>query len=234
MRDLLPDQVMNQIQSHLRESCKLAESGFTNNQKYEERVTGALCERLRTTPNTKNELKVDGQVWNWRISHGDIRGNGPDAAEKKIGADGIFQIEFRNNETGVIFNKGMLFQAKMENKTDRAKLFAEMENMERITPDESIVVVYSPNGYKAIRSNKVLSNTLIPTTRVLREESERLEDLLADQFLECLVGVWGLFYDETLERIYVPAEKDIKERKFPINHSITIDISSGQVERVRS
>ena len=232
MRDLLPNQVMNQIQSHIKGNCKIAESGFSANQMEEDAVTGALGERLRTLPDPTRELVVDGRAWNWSVSYSKFRGRGRDAAENTIGADGIFQIQFTDTDLARIWSKGILFQAKMEKNRNRASLFEEMNKMEEITPNESIVVEYDDNGYKAIKSRELLAADKTPK-KVLREKSVSLGDLLADQFLECLVGVRGLFYDKNLERIFVPTKKDMKARNFPVKHQISIDISSGEISRVR-
>lgn len=226
MRDVVPIQVVKQIQNYLRSRCRTAQRGFSQMEMDEDSVTGALGERLRTTRSQGRVSSIDGETWRWKITSKKLRGRGPNAAEASVGADGLFQIEVQDVESGDVWRKGVLFQAKMEKNQDKRMLEEEMRNMERLTPSESLVIEYSENGYRAIKSKYLLESDKSLRTAD-KEFSFSLGDMLADQFVVCTLGVRGMYYDSQRQMILVPSHDDILAQRYPIDHRISIDISKG-------
>ncbi|MBR9802586.1 hypothetical protein GYB59_13285 [bacterium] len=226
MQDVIPNQIIAQIQRHLRSRCRIAQQGFSQMEMDEDSVTGALGERLRTTRSQGRTAIVDGATWRWKITSQKLRGRGPKAAETTVGADGLFQIEVEDVDGGQVWRKGMLFQAKMEKNSDKQLLVQEMKNMEEITPNESLVVEYGENGYRAVRSSELLRSD--KSLRTVDEDSiHNLGDMLADQFVVCTLGVRGMYYDSQRQIILVPSPEDMLARRFAVDHRISIDISKG-------
>ncbi len=226
MKEVVPDAVVRDIQQHLRTNCEVAEEGFGSAMMDEDSVTGALGERLRTTRSQTRTHYTGDSIWQWRVTSTKLRGRGPNPAENTVGADGFFQIEVEDFSNGALWRKGMLFQAKMEKNKDTKLLIQEMKHMEEITPNESLVVEYSRNGYRAIRSSELLR-----TGKSLRSVSDNavrgLGDILADQFVVCTLGVRGMYYDSQRQIILVPSPEDMLARRFAVDHRISIDISKG-------
>lgn len=226
MREVVPEQVVKQIQRHLRSRCRIAQQGFSQMAMDEDSVTGALGERLRTTRSQGRTSHIDGVTWRWKITSHKLRGRGPNAAEASVGADGLFQIELEDMTTQEIWRKGLLFQAKMEKDRNKKLLVEEMKNMEKITPNESLVVEYGDNEYRAIRSSDLLRSG--KSLRTVDEGvSQSLGDILADEFVECTLGVRGMYYDSQRQIILVPSQDDMVARRYAIDHRISIDISKG-------
>lgn len=201
MRGIVPDQAIMQIQRHLRAKCKTAQQGFFQMEMDEDSVTGALGERLRTTRSQGRKVLVNGKLWRWRVSFQKLRGEGPKAAERSVGAAGLFQIEVEDHASGQMWRKGMLFQGKMSKDSDRARLKRQMEAMESITPMQSLVVEYDRTGYRSIPSHQLL--TLNKSLRTVdSSQLVPLGDLLADRFVECTMGVKGMYYDAQRRAIF--------------------------------
>src|ERR1700689_1754658 len=112
MQDILPEAVLSALREHYYTGVKAAEIGYEYNAADEDAVTGALGQALVTHGN--RIVEVDGEVFGWRATHFKVGGRGKNAPERRLGADGIFQLEVRNRFGRLIRRKGLLFQAKMQ------------------------------------------------------------------------------------------------------------------------
>ncbi len=158
MQGLVPPELILQIQEYVRRKCRIAQRAFPSFETDEDSVTAALGERLRTVKSQGRTLELNGQVWRWKISFQRLRGRGPHAAETSVGADGLFQIEVEDRQTGSLWRKGLLFQGKMEKDNDRQRLLSQMRAMEELTPQQSMIVEYGESGYRAVPSATLLRN----------------------------------------------------------------------------
>jgi hypothetical protein len=184
--------VSEECLSHIRDRIKAgvvdAEAKFNLNQEDEDAITGALGQAISTA--MPIIFKGTQGNYTYHIQSYKIRGRGPNAPEKTLGADAIFQISvFHNNEQ--IFTKGLPFQAKKEGGFNNAAVKKQAGDLYRAS-GTGIVVRYSKDGYTAV------------DVRVLIRESEALQAghepkprklaiVFGDDFLDCRVGKQGLY-----------------------------------------
>ena len=170
----------------------------------------------------------DGQKqYSYQVSYRKIRGRGPRAPEKLLGADGIFQIEV-NDEHGRQ-TKGLPFQSKKGWRSTDSKLLAQARQMLE-TAGNGIVIDFRPDRFSACRAEDVVHNH---ANRRLIDRAGRIRplgQLLGDDFLDCRIGRPGLFFDpatETWEGGTISPPK--------VEHLITTgcqSLDSGQLLRV--
>jgi hypothetical protein len=198
MQDILPDAVLADLREHYYAGVTAAEIGFAHNAADEDSVTGALGQSLLTRG--IRFVEVDGQSYHWRAFHYKLGGRGKGAAERKFGADGIFQLEVFDQLGAVMRRKGLLFQAKKEwTGTDR-RLMQQVELMAEYSPS-AIVVDYRHSGFKGVAGHEVIqaqgNRRAIPVGRDMR-----LAEILGDDFVRCRRGDVGVFWNsetQTLE-----------------------------------
>lgn len=209
MRDILPDEVIQIIRDRYLAGIADAEAGFEFSEGDEDSLTGALGQSISTFEPVA--FYINNRVFVWKIYYIKIRGRGPNAPEKNLGADGIFQIEVLDNKGQMLRRKGLPFQAKKRwNRSDK-KLLNQTSRMLQATGD-GIVVDYASCGYTACRAKDVVRAE--GRKMELRREKRILSlgQMLGNKFLECSIGVIGLYYEKDIgfERI----------SNLPINHII--------------
>jgi hypothetical protein len=108
----------------------------------EDTLTGSLGAlistrgRVRFLVDSASEYVVE-------IGYRKIRGRGPGAPEKHLGADGIFQLDISAQGVGSVFRKGLPFQSKKNWKGRDSKLVKQARLMEQ-TMGGGIVIDYTP------------------------------------------------------------------------------------------
>jgi hypothetical protein len=119
--------------------------------------------------------------------------------EKPTGSDGIFQIEveksrvsvrpsspltvsLENVEAEYVFRKGLLFQAKRIDSTERERLIKQLKDIEKLTPGDGAYFEYGPDQYRAASAQDILKVDAF-ARKVEQAEFPRLGDFLADKFL---------------------------------------------------
>src|SRR5260221_8457658 len=89
-----------------------------------------------------------------RISYRKIRGRGPNAPEKRYGADGVFQISVSDRHGRIVRQKALPFQSKMNWRGKNAFLANQANHMEQELGG-GLVIDFSQNGYKACPSQSL-------------------------------------------------------------------------------
>ena len=116
----IPEQVKQAIQKHLDEKYPIALEGFSSANEDEDTLIGDLGATLRIKNQTVIVVNDEiGGRWKWGIDYHKFGGRGPRAAEKQLGADGIFELIIDNGSW--VQKKSLLFQSK-KNWTDDTKL----------------------------------------------------------------------------------------------------------------
>jgi hypothetical protein len=222
MRELIPPSVFESIQQHLRIAGEDAVSGWESNKDEEDSLTGDLGRLLTTGPHIV--FNVNGQAWRWCVRYKKFRGRGPNAFESTSGADGIIQVEATlGSET---FFKGVLFQAKKGERLRNADLREQVEEIEKIAPSGSAVVLYRPDGYLAIKGTEYLHSEeelVGPVVKKMRPLAT-----FFDEFLECKSGLRGMYYEAVRERLVLPTlNGEIKAIPLEVRHRIKIEIANS-------
>jgi hypothetical protein len=222
MRDLIPPQVFDSVQAHLRSAGENAVTGWKGNEAEEDSLTGDLGRLLTTHRSVR--IRAGGQTWRWRTDYKKFRGRGDGAFEGKSGADGIIQIEVTT--PGIILFKGVLFQAKKSTRLRNAELKKQVLAMEELIPGGSAVLVYDPEGYAAIKGTEYLH----PDQGLVGFTLRRLLPLAAffDEFLECKSGVRGMYYEARRERLLLPSlDGEIRAIPLEVRNRIKIEIAAS-------
>jgi hypothetical protein len=203
-----------------RSAIAHAEEGFTSHAADEDAVTGALGEAMRASGVA---TLSDGSVVSWTTTYKKLRGRGPRAPEKRLGADGVFEIEFED-AAGTRSRKSLGFQAK-QNGTIRVdqRFRAQAERISQL-PGGGLIVIYSANGYFAGDAALIAREE-----RPLYQQS--LADALAGDFLACKRGSSRYYYDAVREVMVVSApEGGLDIRKIPIHSRIRTSARSTAKE----
>jgi hypothetical protein len=204
MEDVIPDEVLREIKVYLHKQIARAERGWHAGEEDEDTLTGDFGGSLRT--DGWITTGANGGSWAWQISYKKFRGGGPNAPEKSLGADGVFQIEVRVNDTSILVFKAILFQAKKDRSSSRGNLLKQVRDMEQIAPGGSAVFEFGPNGYRAASGDEILIMSERNPQRI-PHPNQPLDSFLADRFLPCESGLRGMFYDAERQNLIVP-QKD--------------------------
>jgi hypothetical protein len=208
------------IQQHLRSGARRGERGWEAGEEDEDVLTGDLGSSLRRE--WSHRVQVDGSSWRWRVTYRKFRGRGRGAAERMLGADGIFQVEIENLRAGVVDLKGILFQAKKNWQSHNSTLVRQIQRMERLSPGATVVFNYTPDAYYAIDGPVVLSAEGNPK---LVSHPMKLGDYLADSFLPCNTGLRGLYYDSRRRLLIVPRQTVPPViSRIPLLQRITVEV----------
>src|SRR5437763_1549663 len=129
MRDAIPHNVFDAIQRQYRESLPLDPRDYEDLRGDEDSITGAEGSALRRQVSGQR----GGMSWETRVKK--LRGRGPGAPERGLGADLIIEIEVRDSRGDVVARKGLLAQAKKEWKGKDSVLLDQVRNMETHVPN---------------------------------------------------------------------------------------------------
>lgn len=215
MTGWLPTELADSIKRHLRTTSRIAEEGWESAEQDEDTLTGDFCGALRTG------WQSDVPGWRWKVTYKKYSGRGKGATEKRIGADGIFEIQLEDPQTGERESKGLLFQAK---KRGNAKgLKKQIEKMKKAAPNASSVFEYGADGYYGYDATEIDLSEVGRSLTKARTDSARLGDFLADQFVPCNIGTRGLYYDAVRRRVIRPdPNKGLVATKLARTHSVKI------------
>ncbi|MFO1436820.1 MAG: hypothetical protein U1F81_00775 [Verrucomicrobiaceae bacterium] len=197
MLDLLPRNVLFSIESHIHQRVADAEYGFQFGEADEDTLTGALGQMLLTRPQDDWDMQNNRQ-FQWSFTYRKVRGRGPNAPEKTIGADGIFQIEVSDENGKMLRQKGLLFQAKIASKPGSSRKLRDQAELLSQFKRAAILIQYSRHGYSAVPIDQMVQENQTATRakeRILRP----LADVLASDFLHCRIGQRELSYDPQRE-----------------------------------
>lgn len=249
IQEAIPDAIRREIAQKLRNGAKEAEKGWPSAPTSEDVLTGDMGRSLRTE--WGDLIEDSGYFWRWRIKYRKFgAGNQHSSEEKALGADGIFQVEVKRFKIGVQpsssqtvslenveeeyeFKKGMLFQSKRHDASDGDKLLEEVGKIERLTPGDGAYVEYGPQIYRAALAKKLLeANGSV--ANVSNDEFFRLGEFLADRFMECLVGVEGMYVDldSNPQVLYFPEDNaDVRKLGIRLSHAISVQVKAFKMVR---
>lgn len=220
IKDILPSNIYAEIKEHLQNNGNSAQKSWNANEYSEDALTGALGERLSRD---SNSVRKDSSLhpWIWSISYKKFSSK---KLEPKLGADGLFEIVIKNNDTGKIYQKGIIFQAKKHNNLHQSDLKEQVEKMEKVVPGGTSVFDYGAKKYGAIEGKSIL-NKQPEEIGNIRREAEKLGDFFVDKFLVCHVGINGMHFDAFNERLFVPQPNtQAIIYSFKIKHRIKIQV----------
>ncbi|WP_163992128.1 hypothetical protein [Pyxidicoccus caerfyrddinensis] len=219
MEDLLPPKVAAKIRDQYRSAVRDAASRYRFHARDEDSVTGALNEQIMVNVNG-SVMTQAGEV-TWATSAWKLRGRGKGAAEKRIGADSILEIEVRDADGGTIGRKLLPIQAK-NRWTERDPNVANQAR--KIEGLRGVVVDYSPNGYFAVPAS--VAADAEGDRREIRSEAFRdLADVLADDLLKCTVGRRDAYFDAHEEKILFEENGHLKERSAKVSRRVRTRIT---------
>jgi hypothetical protein len=195
--------------------------GYWSAAEDEDSLTGDFGATLRTDFNKLLDPRT-GRVWVWRITYRKLRGRGPDATEKLVGADGILQIMVEHERR--VFVKGLLFQAKNAWSTDKIL----RRQCSRLSPwgDAAVVFDYRPEGYDVYTVQQVVLSRGI---RSLAGEPRPMASFLADSFVACKEGALGLYYRPSSRQLFWPSEPELVRAEFGVKHRIAIEVGLDEI-----
>lgn len=201
MTKSIPQPVLDAIKKHLTDACKRALLGWERTDRNEDGLTGYFFGKL-DSEGIKHVL-VDRTDWTWNATFKQMRGRGPKSDESEVGADLIIQIEFDDGKTKRY--KGLLVQSKMQDDYDAQRLLKQVKDMEGLSPGGSVVLVFGPSESFVVDSKDIIKRTG-HVAQVPQDRRTKVCEYLVDQFLMCLKGVRGMFWDFRDDSLVVPEE----------------------------
>jgi len=191
LNQIIPEDLINLIGDHIKAGVSDAESKFALNEEDEDSITGALGQAISTAHPIV--LTTAQGKFTYEITSRKLRGRGPDAPEKRLGADAIFQIEvFRQGQR--VFRKGLPFQAKNGGGFQNSEVIKQAGDLHRTT-GTGIIVRFSKDGYTAINASEIVFSDQANAVATPQIIPTKLGSVLGNDFLNCRVGKIGLTYD---------------------------------------
>ena len=211
----LPELVKLSIQRHIKKAITKAHHLHKSGQEDEDTLTGQLG-ALISTPRPRH-VHVDGRSYMWSISYSKLRGRGPRATEKAIGADGVFEFTIKDVEQDYI--KCALFQAKTEH-DNLQRLLAQSIALSPFR-EAAFVIRYSNEKYTAIGWSEAFKQAL----GIRRPNEIPLDEFISNSFIGCIVGDSELYYDRDRRILrWRDIKGDIVHVKFPVRHQFRIRV----------
>jgi hypothetical protein len=191
---LLPHGLKSLIRDRYLAGIADAQAKFDMSSADEDALSGALGNEISMA---HSMTFSDGhRTYLYRTSYKKIRGRGPGAPEKRLGADGIFQIDVHDDRGER--RKGLPFQAKKEWHGTDAKLFSQVHQMVE-TAGDGMVVDFRPGNYTGCTAMAAIQGQADRRIISAAGNMRTLGELLADDFLDCNIGKPGLFFDPATE-----------------------------------
>jgi hypothetical protein len=203
VKDLLPESVRHLIRDRYLAGVADAEAQFEFNKADEDSLTGGLGQAISMAEPLAH--RINGETYIWQTYYRKIRGRGPSAPERTLGADGVFQIEVLDRQGKVLRRKGLPFQAKKNWSGRDGKLVGQIGDMLR-EAGQGIAIDYSPRGYTACTAEDVVTMDGRKSALQTAGRMRPLGQILGNDFLDCTIGRPGLFYDEATERFAAPRD----------------------------
>lgn len=215
IKDRVPEKTFNQIKKHLIRNSRISARRWHSVKDEEDAGTGDFCGQLSSEWTKFNP--EDGQNGRWRINYRKF-GSRRNSLESLTGADGIIQIAIFNSFGRPIFRKGLLFQAKKEPIKNKSELFEQIEKMDNFTPTKgNSVFVFGENGYYGMTGSEYKKN---PLNRDFDNQFS-IGDFLADEFMECNVGIEDLYFAVKSDKLYIPRQTVLPGH---LKHNMIIEI----------
>lgn len=180
---------------------RYAQRGFSSAAADEDSLTGALGQEFARLDDIN--VVVGDRQYEVHIDWTKLRGRGRGAPEKPYGADGVFQIEVWDALRKSVQRKGLPFQAKT-NWDGKLKALAKQCADIQQSLGSGIVINFTKSGYEACTTGDCAR--FDGSYQKLKEEGliKPLEEFLAADFLNCLVGTVGQYFDTDSESFFGP------------------------------
>jgi hypothetical protein len=242
----VPRRVLDEIKALVRRESQDGEKGWRAASKSEDTITGHLGSALAR--DWSEPIVAEGYSWRYRVDYRKFSGS---TEEPATGADGVFQIEIDRFDVGVTpldesvvkpeiieiaerFKKGILFQSKKIDNSKREELVEQLENMEKLSPNEGAYFEYGPDAFRATAASAVVAVDGF-TKRIEASAFPRLGDFLADEFLECKRGVEGMYYDFDRDTLFFPnSSGGIEAVRLAIKHGFRILVNAFRLVPFRT
>lgn len=216
MHDILPSAVITLLRDRYAAGVANAEAFFDQHRADEDAVTGALGQALAIGDPIR--FNFENQIYEVKISYRKIRGRGSNAPERLYGSDGIFQISITDRAGQIAAQKGLPFQSKTNWKGKNGSLLSQVQTMEKSTPG-GIVIDFSASGYRACTAQVAMAASGNRRSVDKFGAMKPLGQMLSRDFLDCMIGRRGLYYDPNKEFYQQQAFIDYK----PL-HVITTEV----------
>jgi len=206
LRDTIPDFIWDEIVERISSKCGESTSdSWESSRTEEEGLTGDFWSGIRRIPKRHEPMR---NAWDWdiRYQHKTFRGKGSNSPESVTGSDGIFEITVYDEDGVIMFQKGLLFQAKREKNFSRSTTLGQAERMEEIAPNGSIILVYREGGYYAIKSKEYIENDF---------EEFNICDFLIEYFMLCVYVRKDMNYNLDSETLNVTDDIGTKKTYSP-------------------
>ncbi len=188
---LVPRGLLRRIKAHFDEGVEEAVKKYRFHAEDEDALTGALAQALSTPEHIVSVL--GGSRYSFAVESYKILGKGPGTPEKRMGADGIFQVSVREGDKQ-IFEKGLPFQAKRKDRYRPGEVLGQAKDLFR-TAETGVILRYGPDGYDAADVRHLLHHdALVPFPTP--PGFSALGTVLGDWFLQCHIGRVGLSFDK--------------------------------------
>jgi hypothetical protein len=218
------ESVRQALADHFRDRVAEATEAYADSSADEDSLTGALGQALRGRGSVRLR---DGRVVRWMTRYRKLRGRGPNAPEKKVGADGLFEVELEDDQR-VRSRKSLPFQAKNNASSyGDSKLWQQAGQLTEF-PGGGIVVNYRPEGYVA------LDAAMVANGEATREVESPLAESLGRDFLECRRGSTAYLFEPSLGGIFLLDGPLLVLRRWSPEHRIrtTLVLASKPDARV--
>lgn len=202
MRDVLPADLIEAIGDQYNEAVREAEPHFQNYQADEDAITGALGSSMDRT--VKGARQIGDKQYTWSTRTVKLRGRGPRAPEREYGADGILEVEVRDESGNGLARKLVPFQAKKADNIDRQVLLDQANRLNTL-PGGGLILVYDSQGYRSASASDVQAVHGV-WHQVSEGQRQDFGAALKNGFLPCTVGSRSLYYDAARERMVALAD----------------------------
>jgi len=226
----IPEEVKQDIQEYLSKKYLVALEKFYHYET-EDDLSAHLGGKFETEEDKKVLVTRDGvsDFWKWGINFVKFKDKAYGATEKKLGADGIFELIIGNNSWRK--RKSLLFQAKLNWEND-PKLIGQAIKL-TTWREAAFILNFTSNKFEAIDLDTILESQGKRSN--IKENIITLDKYIGTTFLDCLVGNINLRYDAVSKKlVWETAKRDTKGKwiwetvatKFPVRHRTTIQITA--------
>lgn len=218
MKDLLPQAVLDEIGRQYRSAVEMASHDFEDFAADEDSVTGALGQTMKNV--VKGTITIGGREFGWSTTARKLRGRGANAPEKKIGADALVELEVWDTDGTMAGQKLVAIQTKTEWTGKDRLLPGQAKKLSKLSGG-GIVVDFREGDYRAVEAN-VVARAKGDRRNVPDEKVRPFGDVLAGDFLECLVGSRDTYFDAEREILVEPG---LRARPFTAKRRVLTKVS---------
>jgi len=219
----IPKEVKVKIKEHLDEKYPLVLDGYYSASEEEDGLTSDFGGVIRIK-NQKVKV-IDNEIngtWTWSINYTKFRGRGNNATEKRIGADGIIELELKMGNR--IETKSALFQSK-KNLVKDSKILGQILLL-TTWREAAFVLNFEPEDYEVYTLDSILKSG---GKKPSEQKVKNIAEFLGTDFLDCIIGDTDLKYDARRRILRWRSMEGITvATKFSIPHRLSIKVNAPQ------